>query len=288
MARHHRQHYSQQKGAVAREYENIPLQPHHAFCCEVTMEATFVFAAILFIIGSICFFSFQPVLVLEVGEILFMVASSFYLLIGIIEIIQMCQESSDGVLSNTAFHEQMAYLLSAVIFTTGTVLYWPNLFQDPGVAKNAEQVACWCFVIGSLGFVIAGFWNAVSLHPVDEEHGEGQCWHRLTKSALFFSLLGGVFFVTGSYLYTLDVEEGCNPDEGKKSQSTLCIGVADQGTWLFVLGSFFYLIQAILNATKLCVRQCLLPDGYCAVDDDDYSNPNTDSMRSMYYEDFEE
>merc|ERR1712070_1238669 len=106
---------------------------------------------------------------------------------------ELCQAHDGGTICmNSAFHEQMAYLISAFIFTSGTILMWPGFFRGNKEAEETgELVASWCFVFGSLGFVIAGFWNALSLAEDSSEDEEGGAiWRKLTKAALFISIIG--------------------------------------------------------------------------------------------------
>merc|ERR1712185_893148 len=103
----------------------------------------------------------------------------------------------------------------------------------------------------------------------DDDEG-GPVWGRLTKMALFFSILGAVLFVTGSFLYTVDSAEGCDeffPIKGSNATAeenvtaptgdAWCVSVTDQGTILYLIGSVFYVIQSILNCVKLCLRKCM-------------------------------
>lgn len=281
--------HSGKNDARAREYGQVAVTPHHTIWCEVIIEGTMLAAGVMFILGSLCFFEGLPFQVLEVGEILFIVASFIYVGIGLLEMWEMCNtqqpddEEEDVIIAacESAFHEQMAYLISAIVFAAGTVLYWPGIYRNnKDAAAIGGTVASWCFILGSLGFVVASFWNAVQL----AEHPEGMdnpTWRRLTKMALFFSIMGGVLFVTGSYLFSLNVEGGCesNTDTGTKGKDAnvegkWCVGVTDQGTVLFVIGSIFYTIQSTLNCVKLCLRRFVKINrhGYCEVgmqDDDD-------------------
>jgi len=279
-ARHH--------SARAREYGEVALHPSHGIMCEVAIEGVMLCASIMFLVGSCCFFGGEPFQVLQLGEILYMAASFIYVGVGFLEMYELCQFGNSGsMLKNSTFHEQMAYVVSAIIFTAGTVLYWPGIYgTDVATEAIGELAACWCFVIGSFGFVVAGFWNALSL--ADEAAGGddegGVIWMRLTRLGLFFSLLGGVFFTIGSYLYTLDTEEGCQeylPESKTKQTGKWCVGVTDQGTILYIIGSVCYLAQAIINCVKLCIRNCEdIRAGYCEVND--YEGGDSDTDRILY------
>jgi hypothetical protein len=287
---------SRAKEERARTYGNVTLEPHHSLCVEVGIELVMLAASCMFIGGSLCFFSGEPFQVLEIGEILFMIASGIYVAVGMLEMCEMCMaEHEDSVFTSSSFQEQITYLISAIIFAIGSVLYWPGIY---GVHKNAEKlgedIAAWCFVIGSMGFVIASFWNAVQLseHPEDLTDG-GTTWRRLTKMGLFCSIMGGVLFVTGSYLFSLDVEEGCasydpvqlgkgSTDKDGGRSGKWCVGVTDQGTILFVIGSVFYTVTSIFNCIKLCMRRFIRinKEGYCEVGMEDDDDIETD--RSEY------
>lgn len=264
----------------AREYGEVVLHPHHGLLIEVTIEVVMLAASLMFVFGSLCFFGGEPFQVLEIGELLFIVASLIYVGVGMLEMYELCVANGGNVWVDSTFHEQMTYLVSATIFMFGTILFWPNIYRNhPEWKDRGEAVAAWCFVIGSSGFVIASFWNALSLADTAEEDAEGggKAWTRITNAALFFSLMGGMFFVTGSYLYTLDMEEGCSAyspqpasDAGDTSTKTesgsWCVGVTDQGTILYFIGSCMYLMQSILNCIKLAMRKCINAEtGYCEV-----------------------
>lgn len=266
----------------AREYGEVVLHPHHGLLCEVLIEGLMLSACLMFVVGSLCFFGGEPFQVLEIGEMLFIVASLIYVGVGCLEMHELFVANGSNVWSDSTFHEQLAYLISASIFTAGTILFWPNIYKLWNVPQWEEagtSLAAWCFVIGSMGFVIASFWNALSLADSAEEDAAegGKTWMRLTKMALFFSIMGGVFFVVGSYLYTLDAEQGCKRQRPSKNTSnninnsitsgTWCVSITDQGTILYFFGSIFYTIQSFLNCTKLCLRKCIINrrNGYCEV-----------------------
>lgn len=261
----------------AREYGEVVLHPHHGVLCEVIIELVMLLSSIMFVLGSMCFFSGLPFQVLEIGELLFMVSSAVYVAVGILEMYEMCQSKGESLFSNSEFHEQTAYLISAIVFAAGTVLFWPTIYRgDKAAEEKGETIAAWCFVTGSLGFVIAGFWNALSLaDSAAEDEEAGPVWRHLTKTALFCNILGGMMFVTGSYLYTLDTEESCDPfvpttnvtgQAVQTKNSSNCVLVTDQGTILYTIGSVLYTIQAILNCVKVCARNCINKrTGYCEV-----------------------
>jgi len=278
-------------------YRNVRLSPAHSLRREWVVEIVMLAAALMFLAGSFCFFDGLSATVLEIGEILFIVASCIYVIVGLVEMSEMCHasEPDEPVLLKSAFHEQMTYLVAATIFNIGCVLFWPGIYgKNKAMQAIGEPFAAWCFVTGSLGFVTASFWNAIQL----PEAVGSKCWVRLTKLSLYFSIMGGVFFVTGSYLFSLDVGAGCasykpvklvvgSPDTGRAGK--YCVSVTDQGTVLFIIGSFFYTVQSVLNCIKLCLRRCikLNKHGYCevAVDDEDdrlVSEHSTD--RSMFDE----
>lgn len=256
--------------------------PHHGLICEFIIEGVMLAASLMFVFGSLCFFGGEPFQILEIGEILFIIASVIYVIVGILEMHELCASVGSGVIRNSIFHEQMAYLVAATIFMAGTVLFWPNIYKNnPEWEELGTKVAAWCFVVGSTGFVIASFWNALSLadiagsNPAGEAVEGSKTLTRLTNAALFCSLMGGMFFVTGSYLYTLDVEEGCAPDiplnvtsgsQPLDSPGGWCLDVVDQGTVLYFIGSLFYLVQSISNSIRLCLTSCVNPHtGYCEV-----------------------
>jgi len=258
---------SRHHSARPREYGVVALHPHHGIVLEAAIEFLMFGASVMFVIGSVCFFSSMTEQVLQWGMVLFIIASGVYVGVAVLEAHEMWSAHSSNLAESSAFHEQIAYLVSAIIFTIGTVLYWPHIYNDNDtVALYGEAISRWCFMLGSLGFVIASFWNAVSLADVLHEDHATKLWHNLTKAALFFSIMGGVFFVTGSYLYFINIEDGCSQYWPVQGNSTVgCVSVTDHGTVLYVIGSLFYLTQSILNLIKLCMKQIPETAGYCVV-----------------------
>merc|ERR1719210_1476441 len=79
----------------------------------------------------------------------------------------------------------------------------------------------------------------------------------LSVFCLFFSLMGGVLFVVGSYLYRPEFDTHCgrfkrrNPDS---LNSEWCLSTVTSGTWLYIVGSCFYVAQAGVNLWKCCAK----------------------------------
>eukprot|EP00416_Gambierdiscus_australes_P034214 CAMPEP_0171109714 /NCGR_PEP_ID=MMETSP0766_2-20121228/70938_1 /TAXON_ID=439317 /ORGANISM="Gambierdiscus australes, Strain CAWD 149" /LENGTH=216 /DNA_ID=CAMNT_0011571487 /DNA_START=348 /DNA_END=998 /DNA_ORIENTATION=- len=166
----------------------------------------------------------------------------------------------------------------------GCVLWWPGVYGgDEEMKHHGMVIASWCFIFGSLGFVIASFCNAVLLSKRKMceliPGRRGKLVYDLAFASLGCSQLGGVFFVTGSYMYRPGFNNHCERhiragwnDLALKSNMTemqlvhrmaqklststeevlklmpetkWCTDVEDYGGWLFLLGSLFYLAQSL-------------------------------------------
>jgi len=167
------------------------------------------------------------------------------------------------VAGNSEFCENAAYLVSAIVFTVGTVLFWPGIYgENESAAFTGEAIASWCFIYGSLGFVVASWLSSlnVSLAHYTEELKlpNARLIYTLSAWALFCSIIGGVYFVTGSWLYRPDLKNNCKSWEwleDAKVKQAWCRSTLVSGTHLYIAGSCFYLAQSLLNIAKLKCRR---------------------------------
>ena len=104
------------------------------------------------------------------------------------------------------------------------------------------------FIAGSLCFSLASFFNAISL--AIEGRVTGMRAFDLAAAALCCSQLGSVCFVGGSLLYQpgLDTDCGARDDDGG------CINNIQQGTYLYLAGSVFYVLQSLLKVALVFAK----------------------------------
>jgi len=254
-------------GLRVKEYGGVALHPSHGNVCEVIIEVVMFLATVMFVVASAAYYSGLPPIWLQAGEFLWMIGSIIFTAVAFLEIFELCASSDGPICSVPVFHEQLAYLLSIVVFTTGTVLLWSGLYGGDRVKEEkGELVACWFLISGSFGFLVANIWNWISFSFAENAADDADTsskWGCLTRTALFCATLGSVFFILGSWLFSLDVEDGCDEyipqslltaNQTKARSGKWCVGIDDQGTVLFVIGSMFFLAQNCLNLVKLCVK----------------------------------
>jgi len=249
-----------------REYGSVALHSSHGDGCEIIIEIIMFLATVMFVAASALYYSGLPPACLIVAELLWMIGSLIFFVVSVVELCELCGSSEKPILSVPVFHEQMAYLVSTLVFTIGTVLLWSGLYGGNAAnEEKGEMSSCFFLIAGSFGFLVANIWNWMTL-TFSEEASDGETnstWACLTRAALLCATLGSVFFILGSWLFSLDVEDGCDEylpaqlltaNQTKARSGKWCVSIDDQGTWLFVIGSLLFLLQNGLNLAKLCVK----------------------------------
>jgi len=243
-----------------------PGKPVHGHAFEFFLEGIILLAACMFVVGSYCFLS-ESSRVVEAGDILYIVASLIYTCVSLYSMREYFQAQyhltmAERVEDDMEFLEHVCYVVSCLVFTVGTVLYWPHLYGDNEVKKlRGEYAASWCFISGSFGFVVASFFNAVGMTLSKTSlHVPGIVARRcywLSVFSLFFSLMGGVLFVVGSYLYRPEFDTHCKDFQRVAEDSfeaEWCLNTVTSGTWLYIVGSICYVVQGGLNLWKCCIK----------------------------------
>lgn len=248
--------------------------PLHGHIFTYVMNIFTIIGAGTFVWGSWCFFGDKASLAR--GDILYVVGSVIYLFQSLYLILEVCHSRRA---LNTGQHleilENLSYVIACIIFTAGTVLFWPGLFEDETQEKLMESYGAALFIAGSFLFVAAAAFNSLTIQQdnfvktltkgsEDEDLVQAAILSfRLSAIALFACLFGGVLFVCGSYLFRPEYsKKSCedlaqetvqNVAEGNSSQfekhDQICASVVVDGTWLFLWGSCLYTVQAI---TVLC------------------------------------
>lgn len=223
--------------------------PEHQHPMEYVVAWLGVAVNVGFIIGSVCFLSRWPIAVIFFGDWFFVIGS----LVGVLLSAHAIHEShafsrfdemmqltgNENRLLRNEFLEQLNFFVSGIVFFIGSVLYMPGIYGPNQEMKElGAGLGAWCFIAGSMGFVMATFFSAIGM-AADPNHQNLQpgsvktyC-HYLHIIGLACSQLGSVFFVTGSVLYRPVFAYGHNTS-------------ADAGTRYYIVGSVLYTIEALI------------------------------------------
>ena len=114
------------------------------------------------------------------------------------------------------------------------------------IFSQDEEWGSWLFVVGSISFVLATFFNglgmtAAYLDPSLPPSIAVTAYH-LAATGLCCTQLASVFFCVGSFLYRPGLDTECN-----QRDDNVCVSASLEGTWLYVVGSVLYLTQSCLN-----------------------------------------
>mmetsp|Transcript_35248 Transcript_35248/g.101231 ORF Transcript_35248/g.101231 Transcript_35248/m.101231 type:complete len:303 (+) Transcript_35248:544-1452(+) len=252
-------------------------------------ELVLVLASVMFVVGSFCFLP-GPWEDIRIGDILFIFGSFIYLGKSAISMRELCSDHGHHVVKavehGADFFENVCYFVACIVFTAGCVLWWPGIYANKESKLVGQIIASWCFIIGSLGFVVASFCNAVLLSKSKMfaliPGKSGELVYFLAFTSLLCSQLGGVFFTTGSYMYRPGFNNHCErhiragwsrlTDASDKFDNVedviawlhqefnltrkdaeqlipaddWCVDIEAYGTLLYIVGSCLYLIQSVL------------------------------------------
>lgn len=221
---------------------------YHYFVC-----FGYILANVMYLVGSIYFFSWQTLGPAVNGDYLFVAGSILIIIMGAFVIVDDCTTSK--ALPHQK-REHFLYVTSAVLFAVGTILFWPDLFHDKQ-AQHAHILAAWLFITGSSGFSLAAFFKALSLtHAQPDKLSESQtrrCYW-LKAGALLNCMAGCSMFVTGSFLFRPGFEQECETIEGVEVKK-VCANTIDSGAWLFLIGSAAFILDAICSAIRVNIFQ---------------------------------
>lgn len=234
-------------------------EPEPGHCMDHFICFTNILVQLAFIYGSWCFFSWQSEDTVKIGDSIFLLGSLFTFVTCVhsmreskfrvkqfITMALVTNSEAEGERDEAC--ENCMFVLAAVFFAGGGMCYWPGITDGMSgeEAERTYQVGAYCFCTGSLGFLLAAYYNAtgmaacagrVPMSPKD--------WniHYIKQTALLFSILGSVAFLMGSYLYRPGLSNN-TCDRG--SNFGFCVDVADSGTNLYVVGSCMYFLDASL------------------------------------------
>lgn len=182
-------------------------------------ETIMILAGLTFVWGSVCFYP-GPFEDYQGGCILFIIGSAVYLFKSVQNMMKQVRKHGwrrihKDIEHYAEFSENVCYVAACLIFCIGCVLFWPGIYQGNETNKlRGEIIAAWCFIIGSLGFVIASFFNAILLSRTDTfkalPGAIGKKCYILGCYSLLCSQLGAVLFVSGSFMYRPGYNTHCD------------------------------------------------------------------------------
>lgn len=205
----------------------------------IVLEVFDIAAAIIFIIGSVCFHPAyaKDLDVFVAGCVLFVVGAVIYVVICSFTLFEAVQEK--GAVSWEA-GENWMYFIGSWIFLIGTFLYWPKDAHHVTIEKMQEYSlgqyfnllepefeGSILFIIGSVMFAFAAFFNAMHQKKFDE-------WTGKMLSGITSLYMGGaLLFCMGSVAFLPGL--GCNEQ------------MVTIGAWAFIIGSVLYFIGAVMG-----------------------------------------
>lgn len=221
----------------------VAVKRSESIACALTIEAFDILAGVIFVVGSVCFLPSyaKDLTVFMWGCILFVLGSVIYLLICTVTYYEAIMEK--GFMTFEAC-ENALYWLGSLVFTIGTILYWPKEAHTRGIEQmksyslgvyfnffSPEFEGSILFILGSCIFALAAFVNGLSQRCFDTVEGQ-----ILTATTSFY-MIGSLLFVMGSVAFLPDL--GCD-------ETMLAIGA-----WNFIVGSLFFVVGGILSLWRL-------------------------------------
>lgn len=248
---------------------------------EIVAVSISIINGVAFTIGSVYFL---PEYSNKIGDIIFVVAGVLGVLQSGASLVAACQWEPQGdddeqdvllPLHNNkqlnAIQSALLYFISNIIFVAGSFCFWPDIKSWFGEETEITlaSAGAWLFVTGSMGFAIAAFNNGLALgktYGTKKDRGFFDVVYRMKKNALLCALIGSISFVVGSILYRPGLSKSCTPiganatDASGKPLETVdpndvfsskCADVALFGTYLYILGSVLFLLEALLDMAAI-------------------------------------
>lgn len=197
---------------------------------EAALAYLYVFAGILFVVGSIYFLpGFSAYM--EAGCYLYLIGGAIYLTCALFDL-----EEAAHVGHKFEVCMNVGYLVGSVAFNVATVCYVPEVTERLGEV-SAGTYGSAGFVVGSLLFIFACFLNGA--HTGDTFSG-GSDGSRVAKGLVLATtnstMFGSCLFLVGSVLYMPEI--GCG-------ESTAVIG-----TWCYLWGSVCFVVAGVLPLVR--------------------------------------
>ena len=268
-AHSHRVVFGQPATWLAAEIEAEMHSPH----AEYVIDVCFVCANLLFVWGSLCFFSERTT---ALGAGLFLVGSlAFVGLTGLTVVEQRFLEARgargaaaamprDARRSPYEAAENLCYFVSALVFAGASTLYLHG-YVSKAARIRGEEMGAWSFVAGSVGFMLASFVNALGLASAAASAAAraplaaratappaARATAALAALALGCTQFGSVCFVTGSFLYRPALTTHC--DTAALDDEEPCVSAYNEGTALYLVGSLLFLLQSAVHLLSTAIK----------------------------------
>lgn len=275
--------------AARPRYFNMCLSgavPQHGHFLEYAMAVINILVQVGFVWGSYLFLSSDEG-DLKLGDTLFIIGSVITFVFALYALMESRAHWINYVEAEREdrieFWESSMFFFAGLVFMVGSFFYWPGIYnwwyegQEQHIINEMEESGeshgAWCFILGSLLFLIASMFNAIGLGMNKEENEKNPMMtvcHYIHIAALFCSQLGSVLFVAGSWMYRPVIGGSC-PDfnaryegqaqEGEPVAEHACQSTGEFGTYLYIYGSVLYLLEAILNFTNSALKHKYCNDG---------------------------
>ncbi len=200
------------------------------FRWETINTAAYLLGGFVFAVGSVLFF---PALsaYLDVGACLFIVGSLFYLLVtghDLAEVVQymMTRRIAETVWDKLEFWAALTYVIGTVLFIIGSVFFLSMV--------GLIRAGSWCFIIGSLLFIIAATINVLQIVQAKD------------LVTLQLMNLTAIMFVTGSLLFVVASVPYLWVLTGSSDRVEVYTFLASQ----YLAGSILFLIGGVFNYWK--------------------------------------
>jgi len=151
----------------------------HRHVHEYLHEFLLFFTNLMFLIGSVCFlegvgFTFS---VFMVGDWLFIVAAFVQLALATQTLHEqfVAKKHLSLKYDERDRHEVMEtcfFFIACFIFWVGSVFFMPGIYKTKDAEFIGKEIGSWGFVIGSMGLVLATYFNALGLAAERAKHPE--------------------------------------------------------------------------------------------------------------------
>jgi predicted membrane channel-forming protein YqfA (hemolysin III family) len=196
------------------------------FRWETLNAVVYKLGGIVFIAGSILFFpAFEAYA--DLGAWIFFAGSLLYLLVTGHDYLEVGQARRrgdlHGVWGRLEYLAATAYLAGTVLFTVGSIFFLSTV--------GLVAAGAWCFVVGSLLFVLGACINVLQIIRAD------------SKLTLQLMNLTAVTFVVGSVLFTVASVPYLWTVPDAQTERTLLAFLA----WQYLVGSGLFFLGGIFN-----------------------------------------
>lgn len=236
----------------------------------------FIFGSIFFLPNIPEIFGYESA---YVGDILFIIGAmiGFILAVRSLYLTHEAGKTREVVASRierNEYFETVLYAVAAAIFFCGSLLFFPPFLEADWQTEETkfayEKVGAHLFAAGSLGYVMAGFYNGFSQGAHAQEIDKSidttaeELIHYLKKYGLLCVVIGSCLFVTGSFMYRPGFAQDCNDETIPQGNTTTtdegevnhlpCVSIMDFGTYCYIVGSVLFTVDSIFELVVVYLR----------------------------------